>query len=148
MTDSTETPFLILIENVSDIFPLTSLSTRNAYILIRILELLKRSEKQEKNFLKATGTAKLIQNRGCAPLHKYALFMHLCAFYATFMHFSVDSIVIIQPPKWHIFPLLSCHFVTVSRARWPSKCFTQKAVKHITQDQRPKPQIVSRVKHS
>ena len=35
----------MLIENVNDIFLLTSLSTRNAYILIRILELLKRSEK-------------------------------------------------------------------------------------------------------
>ena len=45
MSDSSETPFFMLIENVNDIFPLTSLSTQNAYILIRILELLKRSEK-------------------------------------------------------------------------------------------------------
>ena len=74
----------MLIENVNDIFPVTSLSTRNAYILIRILELLKRSEKIGKKFFEGDRHSKTNSKQGGTPLHKYALFMYICTFYALF----------------------------------------------------------------
>ena len=119
------TLYIMSTENVNDIFSQILISTRNAYILIRILELLKRPEKQEKNFSEVTPTNKSIPPRGCAPLHIYALFMYICTFYAYFMHFLVYSIVIIQPPKWHFLALFACQIVTLC-ALGGLKCFTTK----------------------
>lgn len=45
MPDYIITLYIMNTENVNDIFSQILISTRNAYILIRILELLKRPEK-------------------------------------------------------------------------------------------------------
>lgn len=85
---------------------------------------------------------------GGAPLHIYALLLHICTFYALFMHFADYSITYTIHDKMAYFTPKMRHFDTFKNRLRPSKCFTQKAVKHRTQDQRPNPQIVSRVKHS
>ncbi len=52
--------------------------------------------------------------------------MYICTFYATFMHFSVDSITYTISVKMAHFRPKNCHFVTSPRARWPLKCSTKK----------------------
>ena len=64
--------------------------------------------------MKATDTAKLIQNRGCAP----CINMHFLCIYAHFMQllytFTLIVLHILSMPKWHIFGLKTA---TLSRLR-------------------------------
>ena len=126
MPDSTETPFFMLIENVNDIF-FTDLviDTKcvHSYTHPRIVKTLKKIGKK---FFEGDRHSKTNSKQGVCPLHKYALFMYICTFYAHFMHFFADSITYTISVKMAHFRPKNCHFVAPSRARWPLKCSTKK----------------------